>query len=354
MYSKLTKILLTTFFFCGALISSHAENISKYLSTDTYLEAIKRVEPKYPIDAARNRREGWVILSCTITEDGDVEDVKEVSSSGSKDIVKAAIKAVKKWKYPPSIENGKQIKQYVNTIKLMFFMGGAPTVGVSNKFRKYYDKAVTALNEKDYQAFNELIKKIKRNKKMHLSENNYLHLLLAGYAESEGDKHKQLHHLELVKNSLARLSTENEKLSVLYQTFNLQTELNQFSRAYNTYHELSELPKAEPYMGQFTDVIEQVDKVIGSDQVIIQKGKIYEGSWRTKLARNSFSISDINGELNNLDIKCANKKHSYTLEKDNTWNIPSTWKGCEVFVYGKSNSRFNLVEHPFSDKKNIN
>ena len=74
--------------------SANAEstnNLSKHLSTIIAPEPIKRVEPKYPIKAARDGREGWAILSFVINEEGKVEDVILKESSGSKDLTKASV-----------------------------------------------------------------------------------------------------------------------------------------------------------------------------------------------------------------------------------------------------------------------
>ena len=49
---------------------------------------IVRIEPKYPIQAARDGKEGWVILSFTINEIGGVEDVTLLMQSLSVFLIK--------------------------------------------------------------------------------------------------------------------------------------------------------------------------------------------------------------------------------------------------------------------------
>ena len=144
----ISMMLMTSLFFTNFIqaqenstSTNNANNLSKHLSTIIAPEPITRVEPKYPIQAARDGREGWAILSFVINEDGKVEDVIVKESSGSKDITKASIKSVKKWRYKPAMENGKAIQQCVNTVQLDFRMGkpgggDKGTMGVSKRFKR--------------------------------------------------------------------------------------------------------------------------------------------------------------------------------------------------------------------------
>lgn len=67
-----------------------------------------RVEPEYPPQAARSGLEGWVQLRFSITTGGTVADVVVVKSSDSV-FDRAAVSAVKKWKYAPQMLSGKPV-----------------------------------------------------------------------------------------------------------------------------------------------------------------------------------------------------------------------------------------------------
>ncbi len=84
------------------------------------LTPILRIEPVYPAQAARDRREGWVRLSFTITETGDVEDVTVVESHPRHIFDGAAKRALKQWKLKPSIQDGKLAKSFDNQVVLNF------------------------------------------------------------------------------------------------------------------------------------------------------------------------------------------------------------------------------------------
>lgn len=326
----------------------YANEVAQHLNTIVVPEPIKRVVPKYPKSAAKNSREGWAILSFVIDEEGKVQDIIVNDSSGSKDFVKESKKAAKQWRYKPAMVDGKPIQQCVNTIQMDFKMHSGPTKGVSRRFLSKYTKAVDALEAKNFSELEELVAKMKKNKSMHLSEYNYLQLLSADYAKELGNKPGQLHHLNRVAKALERLSNEEQQLSVLYQVFNLQVELSKFQAAHNTYEKLRKMPSAEPYLPQFAEVLEKVEQVIAGDKNLIIAGKIKHKVWGTELVRKEFSLTDIEGSLHTLDVRCANKRHVYTIEEDNTWKLPASWGNCSIYVFGEAKTRFNLVEHPLS------
>lgn len=85
---------------------------------------IVRIEPKYPVQAARDGKEGWVRLSFTINEIGGVEDVKVIEAQPKRIFDKEARRALRKWKYKPKVVDGKPQKQFGLTVQLDFKMDG--------------------------------------------------------------------------------------------------------------------------------------------------------------------------------------------------------------------------------------
>lgn len=328
---------------------ANALEVSKHLSTIIEPEPIKRVEPKYPISAAREGREGWTTLSFVIDEEGDVSDVLVIESSGSRDINKASLKAISKWKYKPAFENGKPIQQCVNTVQLHFSMGQSKHAnkGVSRKFNKQYALAIQALKDKDYKEVEYQLSEMASKNKMHLSESNYMHVLAADFAKTKNDKLLQLSHLNKVSVD-TDASNDKFKLSILYQRFSLQIALNQFQNAYHSYETLITLDAAKPYKVKLDKVIADIDTLIDSDSDIVLKANVGEDHWYTSLVRNEFSLINIEGSLHTLDVRCSNKRELFTIENNNTWTIPSSWKQCQVYVFGEKNTHFTFVEHPFT------
>ena len=79
-----------------------------------------RIEPKYPVQAARDGKEGWVQLSFTINEVGGVEDVEVIDAEPRRIFDREAKRALRKWKYKPKVVDGKPVKQPGITVQLDF------------------------------------------------------------------------------------------------------------------------------------------------------------------------------------------------------------------------------------------
>ena len=80
-------------------------NISQGVSQGLLL---KKVQPQYPRNALAMHVEGAVELMATISTTGNITSVKVVS--GEQLLTKAAVDAVKQWKYKPYLLNGEPVE----------------------------------------------------------------------------------------------------------------------------------------------------------------------------------------------------------------------------------------------------
>ena len=74
-----------------------AEDLSRAL-------LLQKVTPSYPEQALKARVEGAVILQAWIGKDGSIRDLKLVD--GSLLLGRAAVEAVRQWRYKPYLRNG--------------------------------------------------------------------------------------------------------------------------------------------------------------------------------------------------------------------------------------------------------
>ena len=70
---------------------------------------VHKVLPSYPSAARQTHLEGTVVLEGTVSESGQVEDLRVVS--GPAVLTEAAMDAVRKWRYTPYTLNGKPIRK---------------------------------------------------------------------------------------------------------------------------------------------------------------------------------------------------------------------------------------------------
>ncbi|KKO46912.1 energy transducer TonB [Arsukibacterium ikkense] len=81
---------------------------------------IVRIEPRYPVQAARDGLQGWVRLSFTIMEDGSVDNVEVLEAEPRRVFDREAIRALRRWKYSPKVVDGKPMQQPGQQVQLDF------------------------------------------------------------------------------------------------------------------------------------------------------------------------------------------------------------------------------------------
>ena len=79
-----------------------------------------RIQPDYPIQARQKGIEGWVDVKFTVGADGSVRNPVVVNAQPKKIFDRAAIQAVKGWKYNPKIEDGRAVERRGLKVRIRF------------------------------------------------------------------------------------------------------------------------------------------------------------------------------------------------------------------------------------------
>lgn len=74
--------------------------------SDLGAKMISMTPPTYPVECRRRKEQGTVFLTVLLATDGTVANVNIARSSGSERLDKAALHAVRKWRWSPTIRNG--------------------------------------------------------------------------------------------------------------------------------------------------------------------------------------------------------------------------------------------------------
>jgi protein TonB len=81
-----------------------------------------RIEPDYPINARQNGIEGWAVVEFTISAAGTVKNARVLASEPGTTFDRAALNAVRKWKYNPKIVNGRPVERSGVRVRFDFAM----------------------------------------------------------------------------------------------------------------------------------------------------------------------------------------------------------------------------------------
>lgn len=74
-----------------------------------YIKPLVTVAPKYPIAAKKDDLEGWVVLKFDIDQHGKPYNLQAVDNSGTTIFDRSAKEAVKKYRFEPTIVNGRTV-----------------------------------------------------------------------------------------------------------------------------------------------------------------------------------------------------------------------------------------------------
>lgn len=80
---------------------------------DREVSPVARVQPDYPPAAFRAGEEGTVMLRVDVDASGNPTNVDISKRSGSRELDRAAQRAVQQWKFKPAIKGGKQVAAVV-------------------------------------------------------------------------------------------------------------------------------------------------------------------------------------------------------------------------------------------------
>ncbi len=86
---------------------------------------IVRINPKYPVAAARDGLEGWVQLRFSVDVTGAVTDIEVIAAQPQRVFEQEAIRALKRWKYQPSTLDGATAKRTGLQVQLDFSLDAA-------------------------------------------------------------------------------------------------------------------------------------------------------------------------------------------------------------------------------------
>ena len=319
---------------------------SRLIDSYTKAEVKKRVHPKYPIRAAKQGQDGWVQLSYVIDEQGKVKDIVSLNNGGNKAFIKAAIRAVKKWKFEPAMKDGKAIEQCDNSVQLDFVMsrGGA----VSRNFRKLLEEGQAAVDNDELDQVKQILSDMDSGESLNITELFWRNYLAISYYTKIGDDKRQYDALIKARASINNVNLNKSSKSNLLQ-FILQEEFlyeannGLYSNALHTFESLVE--ESPDIAEKLQSVADQIEKMIASDKQIIVAGEITNnGRWSHNLARRSFALTNIDGRLDKLEVRCSRKFSSFTVSDQTEWQIPDSWGDCNIHLLGQEQSQFSLVE----------
>ena len=291
-----------------ALAESKADEVER-ISAFTPATPLKRVDPKYPSQAIRKGREGWVRLSYVIDEEGRVKDPVVEDFFGSPSFKRSALSAVKKWQYNPAIKDGEPTQQCHQAVQMDFAISGKS--GATRKFIKAYKDADERFNAGDVDAADEALKELLGWDTLNRYENTWLLNLESHIASKQGDVEREAQSLTrlLASNGSKRFNNmvfdENYVAYALQRKIILDAQRGYYAEALKSYTTLQDMEAQETRIDEIAPLISQIEESIASEQNLTVPVTIgSDGNWFHTLVRSKFAFGNIQGELDTVEVRC--------------------------------------------------
>lgn len=326
---------------------------------ETYIvpRILERTNPVYPGVALTQGKEGWVVLSFVVSPEGTVTEPMIEDSSGSEAFERAALRAVENWTYSPATQDGQPVEHAMTKSRITFQLEGNDD-GVTPEAMRKFRRISSLIEERNFAEAEPLIAEMEFGERSTLYEDawfwwiKYVHLQTSGSTDAA----------EMRKSLRRAIGYEEEYLSgtnyvaAAHNLFVLDAKALDVSGATWAFEKLRDAKtarRADSYdetMQVLTPVYEQLLQIVGGDNVLVTQARVGEYDyWVHDLVRRSFSLADVVGRLDVLDIRCTRGTKRYnSIPADSVWTIPVSWGECGVYIRGEPGATFAFREYPAS------
>ncbi|GEM_PF-2073261 len=190
--------------------------------------------PDYPKSELTRHREGWVIVHHAVGRSGLVEGADVFESSGNRAFEKAALDAVRRWRYEPG--DARELNVLVN------FVFDYPVVELSRKFVSRNAKVHALIDAGDLDGAQDAIERLRKDRNLSPYELAYSRLTEGRVAEARGDARGQLQAFRAAMIDDGRWLTRETYLSCLRAVVALEVDQGDYASAQRDYALLMDSP----------------------------------------------------------------------------------------------------------------
>jgi TonB family protein len=323
---------------------------------DELIDAVvlERTAPRFPSTAMQLGREGWVLLSYLVGEDGTVTDAMVEDSTGERGFERAALDAVENWRYDPATLNGTPIMQGQTHVLIFFVLEGGKSA--SQRFVTAYQEAAQQLAANELEAAAETLAEIETTIKSNLYEDALFWWLRSLYVEASAPENR-----DEIKREVRRAIGYEEQflppdmlVTAIRRLYVMQFQDGEIADAMETFEilETSETAKtATSYEATYQEMsghVQEIRALVSGSDVLVSRAEIgSNGYWFQQLLRGTFSVEAIDGELSNLDLRCKRRAAKFdSVPGNEILTVPDGWEKCSVYFKGDPGTTFVLNELP--------
>jgi TonB family protein len=320
----------------------------------TRAKQLVKTAPEYPRLELYRGREAWVHITYCIDEAGNVQNIAILDSVGNDRFDKAAIETVEQWKFEPARQNGQPVWQSRNNILVNFALEGEER-GASKKFVTKFRQLGRLIDNDELETADKWFWTVYETYDLNMYELAKLWSQRVRYESKIGDLYKLDLALHRATASHGDWIDKESYLDLLAMRVTVELRLGKYREARNSYDELiiGAGDDAEVVIAM-RPTFEKLQAIIDGDQILKVSAEVRargecaycNNSWDFMPVRNDFTLSNINGTLGSIDMRCDNKRFESDVLEMVEWHIPDSWGTCYVQIFGDPGTTFDVLMIP--------
>jgi TonB family protein len=331
-------------------------NVSESARQSTPAVQIRRDAPEYPRSELRKNREAWVHITYCIDETGAIQNVSVLDSIGNNAFDQAAIETVKNWEFEPAIQNGEPAWQSRNEVYINFAI---ETDDLSRKARpkfvRQFRKLGDYIDDGKLAEADKFFWQIYEAGDLSLYELGKLWAQRVRYEAKTGDYYRLNMALKRATASHGSWIEKDSYVRLLKARVQVEVRLGKYNQAMHSYGDLVEATGDDNEdVAAVRPIIERLREMIAGDQVLQIQAEVRSrgeciycnNSWDFTPVRADFTITNIQGSLTSLDMRCDNKRFEAAVADLVEWHIPENWGKCHIQIYGEPGTTFDVFMLP--------
>jgi TonB family protein len=326
---------------------------------DIYIpaEPLNRSAPTYPASSLSSRREGWVLVSFIISEEGEVIEPM-IEDSSNPDFDAPTLRAIRKWRYKPATVDGTPVEQ--SMVQTMIRYKLADAKGASSSFVKKYRAAYALIAAKNVAEAAPLVQELEKGEQNYY-ETAWFWWLKYAYLDTMGTAQPEAL-MQALDKALGSSETEDDAylqpdvfVAASQRLYAMRARSGDLSGALAVYERLKASNTAKRSK-LYKDVVASLEpshseilSLVAGPRVLRQTARVDEHNyWVHRMLRRSFALADVrNGKLDVVDVRCSRANRRFvSLPENAVLKIPDTWGDCGVYVKGDEGTTFAFEEYP--------
>lgn len=309
------------------------------------------LSPEYNLPFPTNRLgpapEGWIKIRYSILSDGNVANVELLNVMPTRMSTTDMLESIEAWKFDPVTEAGEAIDWHNNVRVISFDSEDIPNAS-NAQFREAYARAQKFLEEGKVNRARSATQRILREHTSSLNDIGLANTQLANIEiKAQNFNAAYLAISDATEPNIDQLVPEELAVALQYR-FALELTLGRYIEAYQSYERRITL-EGVPALPTDSAMLVQAEAILSaldSDKPIAIKANIEEDFWAYTPSKNRriFTLADIEGSINDIDVICNRRLLTLPYQKDVDWTLPEDWGNCSLKVNGRDNTTFTLYE----------